>query len=285
MGADSLEFVYKPVGGAYGPSFKEMISILTIQDIPEYDEDKAEISFSPEYTEVPCAYAGTNNTLTVKIKTKEGNYTVKLLADGRVVNQTEMNLNDGTNVLLLTDQTIRPVDESTVNGAQNNNVNYTIEVYSKGKLINSSSIILPILYNGYLGKDLAYPSGGIEPFLNITVNGDIVIDVQNYSQYISHNILNRTEVWNLDLDSDANMVKAFIYIPYYEFNSKTYPEDFNIFNITFNNARIVPIALYTDHSNIGRDYYSGYGMLLYDVTNLIQNGENVLKLNKEFQNQ
>jgi hypothetical protein len=26
-------------------------------------------------------------------------------------------------------------------------------------------------------------------------------------------------------------------------------------------------------------------MLLYDVTNLIQNGENVLKLNKEFQNQ
>ncbi|AMK16345.1 DUF3344 domain-containing protein [Methanobrevibacter olleyae] len=279
---DSLELTYKPVGGAYGPSFKELISILTIQDIPTYEEDVAEISITPEFTEIPCAYAGTNNTLTIKITTKAGNYTVRLLADGHVVKQTEMNLNNGTNLLLLTDSTIRPVDEFTVNGEENEKVNYTVEVLSRGNLINSSSIILPILYNGYLGKDLAYPSGGIESFLNITINGDIVIDIQNYSQYISHNILNRSEVWNVDLDANSNIVKSFIYIPYYEFNSKTYDEDIYMFNVTFNNVNISPIELYKDHSNLGIDYYSGYGVLLYDVTNLIRNGENVLELNKKF---
>ena len=282
MGSDSLEFRYKAVSGAYGPSFKDIISFLTIQDIPTYAENEAQISFSPEYSEIPCAYAGTNNTLTVKVTTQSGRYTVKLLADGSVVDQTEMDLNDGLNTLFLTDSTIRPVNESTVNGGSNKNVNYTIEVYSNNKLINSSTLILPILYNGNLGKDLAYPSGGIDYFMNITVNGDIVIDVQNYSKYISHNILNRSEVWNVDLDSNSNIVKSFIYIPYYEFNSKTYDEDFNMFNVTFNNARITPIALYRDQSNLGRDYYSGYGTLLYDVTELIRNGENVLELNKKF---
>ena len=282
MGSDTIEFRYKAVGGAYGPSFKDIISILTIQDIPTYEENQAQISLSPEYIEIPCTYAGTNNTLSIKVTTIAGKYTIKLLADGYVVNQTEIDLNDGANTLLLTDSTIRPVDEFAVNGCENRKVNYTVEVYSNGNLINSSSLILPLLYNGNLGKDLAYPSGGIDHFLNITVNGDIVIDVQDYSHYISHNVLNRSEIWNVDLDADSSIVKSFIYIPYYEFNSKTYDEDFNMFNVTFNSANIIPIALYRDQSNLGNDYYSGYGVLLYDVTDLIRNGENILELKKKF---
>lgn len=282
MDSGTLELRYFPVGGAYGPSFKNVISILTIQDIPTYDEYIAEISLIPEFSEVPSAYAGTNNTLNVRITTKEGNYVVRLLADGVVVNQSEYNFKDGVNSILLTDSTIRPVDELTVNGAENKKVNYTIQVSSKGKLINSSSIIVPVLYNGYLGKDLAYPSDGINHFLNITVNGDIVIDIQDSSHYIGHNIFNRSEVWNVDLDDNSNIVKSFIYVPYHEFNSKNYVEDINMFNVTFNDVNIIPIGLYRDQSNLGNYYYLGYGILLYDVTNLIRNGENRLVLNKRF---
>ena len=282
MESGTLEVQYKPVGGAYGPSFKNIISILTIQDIPTYDEDIAEISFIPEFTEVPSAYAGTNNTLSIRITSKEGDYVVRLLADGKLVNYTECTFKDGANNLVLTDPTVRPVDELSVNGAENRKVNYTVQVLSKGKLLNSSSMVLPVLYNGYLGKDLAYPAGGIDYFLNITVNGDIVIDVQDNSHYISHNILNRTEVWNVNLDAGSNIVKSFIYIPYYEFNSKTYSEDVHMFNVTFNEVNVPAIGLYRDQSNLGRDYYSGYGVLVYDVTGLIRNGENVLRLNKKF---
>jgi len=278
----TLELGYKAVGGAYNPSFKDLVSILTIQDIPTYEDDKAEISIIPEFSEVPSAYAGTNNTLTIKITTKEGRYAVKLLADGKAVNQTELDLIDGTNTVFLTDPTIRAVDESTVNGAVNKRVNYTVEVSSNGKMINSSSISLPVLYDGYLSKELAYPADGISYFLNITVSGDIVIDIQDSSNYISANIPNRTEVWDVDLDSNSKIVKSFIYIPYYEFNSRTYTEDGNMFNVTFNDVDIVPVALYRDQSNLGLSYYSGYGVLLYDVTGLVRNGNNFLRINKKF---
>ena len=276
-----LEVGYRAVGGAYGESFKNLISILFIQDIPTYED--VQISLTPESSDVPAAYAGTNNTLTVKVTAPEGKYNIKLRADGKLVNQTEMNLHEGVNIVLLTDPTIRPVDEFTVNGAENKKVNYTVEVLSNGILKNSSSISIPILYNGNLGKDLAYPEGGLDSFLNITVNGDMVIDVQDNSHYISANILNRTEVWDVDLDDGSNIVKGFVYIPYYEFNSKTYVEDENMFNVTFNDVNIVPVKLYRDQSNLGRSYYSGYGVLVYDVTGLInKNGKNYLKLNKKF---
>lgn len=283
IGPGTLELGYKAVGGAYNPSFKDLVSILLIQDTPAYVEDEAQISLIPEFTEIPSAYAGTNNTLTVKITTKEGRYAVKLLADGKTVNQTELDLDDGVNTLFLTDPTVRAVDDLTVNGIENNKkVNYTVEVSLNGKLINSSSVILPILYNGYLGKDLAYPKGGIEYFLNMTVNGDIVIDIQDYSHYISANVLNRTEVWDVDLDENSNIVRSFIYVPYYEFNSRTYDEDGNMFDVMFNDVNVVPVALYRDQSNLGLSYYSGYGILLYDVTGLVRSGRNYLQLNKKF---
>lgn len=277
----TLELGYKAIGGAYGPSFKNLISILLIQDIPKY-EDTVQISLTPEFNEIPSAYAGTNNTLTVKIAVKEGNYAIRLLADGKIVNKTEKNLNEGINTLLLTDPTIRQVDESTINGVENKKVNYTVQVLSNGNILNSSSISIPVLYNGNLGKDLAYPADGINSFFNITVNGDIVIAPQNYSNYISADVLNRTEVWDVNLDADSNIVKSFIYIPYYEFNSQSYPEDENIFKVEFNDVNVIPVAFYRDQSNLGRSYYSGYGVLVYDVTNLIRNGKNYLKMNKMF---
>ena len=282
MTANSLEFRYKPVGGNYGPTFKDIISILTIEDIPIYEENEAQISLIPEYIESPCAYAGTNNTLTVKVNTKEGRYTVKLYADGKLINQTAVDLNEGANTLLITDPTIRPVDELTANGAENRKVNYTAEISKRGEIINSSSIEIPILYNGNLGKDLAYPSDGINSFLNITINGDIIIDIQNYTTYLSANYLNRTDIWNINLAEGSSIVKSLVYIPYNWFNSYLYAEDENMFNVTFNNERISPVALYRDQSNLGSSGQSGHGILVYDVSELIRNGENSLELKKNF---
>ena len=261
---------------AYG-SIKNVLSVLTVSNIV------TEISLTPEYTSVPSAYAGTNNTLTIKVNTnKAGRYVVKLLADNVVVNETEIDLASGANTLLLTDPTIRAIDETTVNGADNNKVNYTVELLLNNELVDSSSINIPVLYNGNLGKDLAYPAGGMESFFNITINGDIVIDIKDASSYLAAAAMERTDVWNIELDSNSNIVKSFIYVPYNWFNAKTYTEDMSMFNVTFNGATISPIAWYRDQGNLGNYGKYGYGVLIYDVTGLAANGENSFVLKKNY---
>ena len=139
---------------AYG-SIKNVLSVLKIEDI------NTTISLKTEYTSTPSAFAGTNNTLTVTVSTtKSGKYIVRLLANDTVVNETEIELKAGSNTVLLTDPTIRSVDNTTVNGAENKKVNYTVEL-ALNNILNSTSITVPVVYNGYLGKDLAYPAGGM----------------------------------------------------------------------------------------------------------------------------
>ena len=258
----------------YG-SIKNVLSVLTVSNLI------TDVSLTPEYTSVPSAFAGTNNTLTIKVNTnKAGRYVVKLLADNVIVNETEVDLAVGTNTLFLTDPTIRAVDETTVNGANNNKVNYTVELLLNNELVDSNSINIPVLYNGNLGKDLAYPAGGMESFFNITINGDIVIDIKDVSSYLAASAMNRTDVWNIGLGADSSIVKSFIYVPYNWFNAKTYTEDMNMFNITFNGATIAPVAWYRDQGNLGNYGKYGYGVLVYDVTGLTINGENSFELKK-----
>ena len=240
-------------------------------------------SITPEYTSVPSAYAGTNNAITFKIEAlKEAKFNVTLLADGKAVNSTEVSLVAGSNTFMLIDPTIREVDASTVNGAVNKKVNYTIQVSSGDKNVTNSTISIPVLYNGNLGKDLAYPAGGMESFLNITINGDIVIDVKDVSSYLGSGAKNRTDVWTVSLDSKSNVVKSYIYVPYNWFNGKKYTEDVTMFNVTFNGAAIVPVAWYRDQSNLGGYGMYGYGVLVYDVTDLIKSGENSFVLIKKY---
>lgn len=262
---------------SYG-SIKNVFSVLTVKKL----DIAADITIKTEYTSVPSAYAGTNNTLTVKVNTnKAGKYVIKLLADGIVVNQTEIDLVSGDNNLLITDPTIRSVDELTVNGAENNKVNYTIELVLGENAINCSSITVPILYNGNLGKDLAYPSGGFGEINKFIISGDIVIEVKNVTSYLGSGKYNREDVWTINLDKDSNIVKSFIYVPYNWFNPNLLTEDINMFNATFNGFKVTPVAFYRDQGNLGNYGKYGYGVLVYDVSDLInKSGDNSFNLTK-----
>lgn len=262
---------------SYG-SIKNVLSVLTINDV------KADISMLPEYTAskntVLDAFAGTNNALTITVTpSKSGKYSIRLLADGIVVNETEKTLNATSNSVVLIDPTIRDVDNTTVNGAENKKVNYTVELLWDDGLVNSTSINIPILYNGYLGKDFAYPAGGMESLDTIVINGDIVVSVKD--AYLSGaGKLNKTDVWTINLDENSTIVKSFVYIPYTWCNIK---ETQDMFNVTFNGEKITPIALYRDQSNLGGASGGyGYGVFVYDVTSLInKSGDNTLFLSKE----
>ena len=258
-------------------------TILALQQMIVLTKDlnESSISLAPEYTSVPSAYAGTNNLITITIDTvKSGKYTIELYADGNKVNSTDADLVYGTNKVALIDPTIREVNETTVNGAANKKVNYTVKLIGDGNVVEAS-VILPVLYNGNLGKDLAYPAGGYESFLNITINGDIVIDIKDVSSYLSAGAMGRTDIWAIDLDSKSSIVKSYVYVPYNWFNGKTYTEDVNMFNVTFNGVNIAPVAMYRDQGNLGNYGMYGYGVLVYDVTALANNGNNTLVLNKK----
>ena len=262
---------------------KTFLALHQIMVLTKNLDDVEVTSITPEYTNVPSAYAGTNNAITYKIEAlKEAKFNVTLLADGKVVNSTEVSLTPGSNTFMLIDPTIREVDASTVNGAVNKKVNYTIQVSSGDKNVTNSTISIPVLYNGNLGKDLAYPAGGMESFLNITINGDIVIDVKDVSSYLGASVKNRTDVWTVSLDSKSSVVKSYIYVPYNWFNGKKYTEDVTMFNVTFNGATIAPVAWYRDQGNLGNYGKYGYGVLVYDVTTLTKSGENSLVLIKNY---
>lgn len=258
-----------------GSSLRNSLSILTINDI------QSSVSVATEYANT--AFAGTNNTLTVTVSaSKSGKYLVRLLADGVVVNETEVTLTGTAIPVLLTDPTIRAVDETTVNGAENKKVTYTVELLSNNQILNSTSINPEIRYNGYLGKDLAYPAGGMESLPTIVINGDIKIDNKPFSSKLSGSDMNRTDIWTVGLDENSTIVKSFIYLPYNWFNNKDYTESADIFTTKFNNVTVSPVAWYRDQSNLGgASGKYGYGVFIYDVTDLInKSGENTFILNK-----
>lgn len=276
-------------------SFKEVISVLLINhnfsDDDEMD-NSTNIDFKTEYSNdikpTICIFAGTNNTVTAKISTKnKGDYIVDLLADGIVVDKKEIHISKKITTLYLTDPTIRPVTKNSVYGNNNDKVNYTVRILLNGEVINSSSHLIPVLYNGYLGKDSAYPNEEYELFFNGSITGDIVIDVKDESSYLERKDLKRTDVWSVSLPKNSNFVKAYIYVPYNYFIPNylnKIPEDINMFDVTFNGHTTISVGFYRDQNNFQTetdDANYGYGLLVYDVTNLIKTGENKFSLNKK----
>ena len=124
----------------------------------------AETTVKSEYTSVPTVYAGVNNTITVTVKNtgvsaRDVVVTLKI-GDEVIGTETLANYVAGeTYTLTFVDTTIRPVTENTVNGNNNEYMNYTVVVEnSEGVLINETNSSFVILYNGNLGKDYEYPN-------------------------------------------------------------------------------------------------------------------------------
>ena len=102
-------------------------------------------------TQIPIAYPGLSNKITIKVTTnKNGKYVVKLLADGVEVNSTEISLTAGTTPLTLIDNTIRPINSSATYAGTSgtyDKVNYTVQLFLKDEKLANSSIDAVILYN------------------------------------------------------------------------------------------------------------------------------------------
>ena len=256
--------------GTYA-SLKNVLSLLKVSSVA------AEVSFATEYKDT--CFAATNNTLTVSVKSNnKGKYVFELVADGAVVNTTEIEL-DGVNetTLLLTDPTIRPADEKTVNGANNTKVTYAVNLKFNDKSVAWVNKTVPVLYNGNLGKDLAYNATYIENYDVFSVTGGAFIDCQNDTTYMGTGATGRTDVWNVFLPENSTFDKSFIYIAY---NWDSTGIDGPVLNTTFNGKAISTKAHYRDQSNLGSYGNRGYGLFVYDVTGLVKEGENTLIINK-----
>ena len=266
------EFIAYGTAGSYGISYKNALSVLTAKKV----DIKSDVSLATERNNnnVNIVYPGTYNQIKVTVNTnKKGRYIIQLLADGQVVNSSEVSLVEGSNVVNLIDPTIRPINEATayVPGAYNN-VTYTANLICDSELINTTSLKAGILYNGYFAKDLAYPGQDFSSFYNGEITGDIVIDVSD-KDYVSGTV-NRNDTWNVVLPDKSSFVKAWVYVAY----SGAAGDTINLFNVTFNNIKPTAVFFSRDQANVIST--SGYGVIVYDVTDLIKSGENTLVLNK-----
>ena len=124
-----------------------------------------------------------------------------------------------------------------------------------------------------MGKDYEYPAA--KPTLReFNITGDVI--VLNTSEYSGSGATARSDIFNIDLDGDVS--KAFLYVSYNW--DKVSSGDFKAWNTTFNNQKILPVASYRDQSNLGTYAKYAYGLIVYDVTELISNGVNTFELNK-----
>ena len=258
-------------------------TILALEQfiVVEYNVPSASIKIASEYN--GACFAGADNVIQVNL-TNDGQlsttYTVDLYVDGVKVNSTEVQLDPAAKTTAyLVDGLIRPVTEDTVNGVSTTKVNYTVIVSDEnGNVLAKSTLTPTVWYNGNLGKDLAYPAENITSFNNITVNGDIIIETKGDSTYMAAAATTRTDVWTLDVPEDAQFVNGFIYVSYnWDKSGQTVPP----FTAIFNGVAVTPVATYRDQSNMGNYGKYGYGLIVYDVSSLLQKGENTFVLEKE----
>ena len=253
--------------------YEQILVVTKSKDLPT-----TETTVKSEYTSVPTVYAGVNNTITVTVKNtgvsaRDVVVTLKI-GDEVIGTETLANYVAGeTYTLTFVDTTIRPVTENTVNGNNNEYMNYTVVVEnSEGVLINETNSSFVILYNGNLGKDYEYPNAN--PLLReYNITGDVI--VANGSQYAGSSV-NVNDVITVKFDGDV--AEALLYISY-NWNNPSLG-DFTSWNITFNNIVIAPIANYKDQGNMGNYGKYAYGLVVYNVTGLVVNGENALSINR-----
>lgn len=263
-------------------SLLTMLSMLLLMAVNGAWAQKYSVNaFDSEFKSVPTIYAGCQNYFKLDVEntgeTAGSNVSVNVYADGVLVT-TPIEIGDfpvgEQKTLDVVDPTIRPIDENTVNGNDNKSTVYRIEITENGVVSDQKDFSFVILYNGNLGKEYAYPY--TTPFMR---SESFTGDVQVYKSdgYSTNNDTSRDDVIAVTLGGNS-VHKALLYVSYNW--DKVAEGDFKSWTTTFNGQTIVPLASYRDQTNLGKYGAYGYGLVVYDVTEAVVDGDNTFALQK-----
>ena len=271
---DNSNFTYSALSQGYG-SIKSNVQLLKVIN---RESPVVTTNIASEYKN--SIYAGVTNNLTITVNSINKdltNVTVYVYDNGRVVGSylvdfLKANSSKSVNII---DSFIRPIDENTVLGNNNTNVVYRVIVEDKNGILNdTNSSNFMVVYNGNLGKDLAYPAMNATITRVYDITGDVIILNKDDSSYLGSKSTNGSDTWNIDFKGELK--EGLLYVSY-NWNKQA---DVSDWIVTFNNKIITPIAHYRDQSNLGAYGKHGYGLAVYNVTDLINKGLNTFTLNK-----
>lgn len=271
---DNNNFTYSALSQGYG-SIKSSVQLLKVIN---RESPVVTTNIASEYKN--SIYAGVTNNLTITVNSINKdltNVTVYVYDNGRVVGSylvdfVKANSSKSVNII---DSFIRPIDENTVLGNNNTNVVYRVIVEDKNGILNdTNSSNFMVVYNGNLGKDLAYPVMNATITRVYDITGDVIILNKDDSSYLGSKSTNGRDTWNIDFKGELK--EGLLYVSY-NWNKQA---DVSDWIVTFNNKIITPIAHYRDQSNLGAYGKHGYGLAVYNVTDLINKGLNTFTLNK-----
>ena len=271
---DNSNFTYSALSQGYG-SIKSSVQLLKVIN---RESPVVTTNIASEYKN--SIYAGVTNNLTITVNSINKdltNVTVYVYDNGRVVGSylvdfLKANSSKSVNII---DSFIRPIDENTVLGNNNTNVVYRVIVEDKNGILNdTNSSNFMVVYNGNLGKDLAYPAMNAIITRVYDITGDVIILNKDDSSYLGSKSTNGSDTWNIDFKGELK--EGLLYVSY-NWNKQA---DVSDWIVTFNNKIITPIAHYRDQSNLGAYGKHGYGLAVYNVTDLINKGLNTFTLNK-----
>ena len=272
---EDTNFTYTASNASTYASYKSVIQLLKINTPEKYS---ISATFAPEYKYDTAVYAGVENTLKITVNNgnRDFNGSVKLFIEDEEIASGNLSIGAGESAEIeLIDTTIRPINETTVNGANNTLVDYILNIVdADGGVLNSTNVSYKVLYDGYLAKDKEYPGPNVG-LREISFTGDYFYLITD--AYSVAGDTNRTDEYDVDL-MGGTVNTALLYVPYNW--DKVVEGDFKTWNTTFNNQIISPIASYRDQSNLGGYGKYGYGLVVYDVTDLVVDGINTFEFNK-----
>ena len=272
---EDTNFTYTSSNASTYASYKSVIQLLKINTPEKYS---ISATIAPEYKYDTAVYAGVENTLKITVNNgnRDFNGSVKLFIENEEIASSDLSIGAGESAEIeLIDTTIRPINETTVNGANNTLVDYILNIVdADGGVLNSTNVSYKVLYDGYLAKDKEYPGPNVG-LREISFTGDYFYLITD--AYSAGGATNRTDEYDVDL-MDGTVNTALLYVPYNW--DKNIIGDFNTWNTTFNNQIISPIASYRDQSNLGSSAKYGYGLVVYDVSDLVVDGINTFEFNK-----
>lgn len=245
-----------------------------------YEGTTYNMELASEYKAVPTVYAGCQNYFTLKVEnTGEvagSNVHASVYDDGVLVWEgTIDNLPVGeAKDLEVVDPTIRPVTANTVIGNDNENVGYQVVIEDANGSEEQAEFPFVVLYNGNLGKDYAYTTSS-PTSRDFSFDGDV--QILTGDGYSTNSATSREDEFAVDL-AGGSVHKALLYVSYNW--DKVAEGDFNNWSTSFNDESIAPLASYRDQGNLGNYGAYGYGLVVYDVTDFVVDGNNTFALEK-----